>query len=50
MKAYQFYGWEADRIREEDVAISRSIGEIGFGLMKELKEQSYVISIRESCS
>ena len=30
---------EADRIREEDIQISRGIGEIGFGLLKELKKE-----------
>ncbi len=41
---------EADRIREEDVAISRSIGEIGFGLMKELKKDEKPLGILTHCN
>lgn len=41
---------EADKIREEDVGISRSIGEIGFGLLKELKRDGKEIGILTHCN
>lgn len=41
---------EADKIREEDVAISRGIGEIGFGLLKELKKEGKEIGIMTHCN
>lgn len=41
---------EADAIREEDVAISRGIGEIGFGLLKELKQDGKEIGILTHCN
>lgn len=41
---------EAEAIREEDVAISRSIGEIGFGLMKELKKDGEPLGIMTHCN
>ena len=41
---------EADKIREEDVAISRGIGEIGFGLMKELKVEGEELGILTHCN
>ena len=41
---------EADRIREEDIQISRGIGEIGFGLLKELKKEGKEIGILTHCN
>ena len=41
---------EADRIREEDVAISRNIGELGFGLLKKLKKEGEPIGILTHCN
>lgn len=41
---------QADKIREEDVQISRSIGEIGFGLLKELKRDGREIGILTHCN
>ena len=41
---------EADKIREEDVGISRGIGEIGFGLLKELKMEGKEIGILTHCN
>lgn len=41
---------EADKIREEDVGISRGIGEIGFGLLKELKKEGAEIGILTHCN
>ena len=41
---------EADRIREEDVQISRNIGEIGFGLLKDLKKDGREIGIMTHCN
>ena len=41
---------EADRIREEDVQISRNIGEIGFGLLKDLKKDGKEIGIMTHCN
>ena len=41
---------EADAIREEDVRISRNIGEIGFGLLKELKKDGEPIGIMTHCN
>ena len=41
---------EADRIREEDIQISRGIGEIGFGLMKELKREGRELGILTHCN
>lgn len=41
---------EADRIREEDVAISREIGALGFGLLKELKVEGKEIGIMTHCN
>ena len=41
---------EADRIREEDVQISRNIGEIGFGLLKDLKRDGKEIGIMTHCN
>lgn len=41
---------EAEDIREEDVAISRSIGEIGFGLMKDLKKEGKPLGILTHCN
>ncbi|GAA6283158.1 MULTISPECIES: S-methyl-5-thioribose-1-phosphate isomerase [Enterocloster] len=41
---------EADKIREEDVGISRGIGEIGFGLLKELKKEGKEIGILTHCN
>lgn len=41
---------EADKIREEDVQISRGIGEIGFGLLKELKQEGKEIGIMTHCN
>ncbi len=41
---------EADAIREEDVQISRSIGEIGFGLLQSLKKEGKPIGILTHCN
>jgi len=41
---------EADKIREEDVQISRSIGEIGFGLLSDLKKSGQEIGIMTHCN
>ena len=41
---------EAERIRGEDVAISRSIGEIGFGILSALKEEGKEIGILTHCN
>ena len=41
---------EADAICEEDVQISRSIGEIGFGLLKDLKKDGKPIGILTHCN
>lgn len=41
---------EAEQIRQEDVAISREIGEIGFGLLKELKQEGKEIGIMTHCN
>jgi len=41
---------EADAICEEDVRISRSIGEIGFGLLKELRKDGKPIGILTHCN
>ena len=41
---------EADAIREEDVQISRNIGEIGFGLMQELKKPGKELGILTHCN
>ena len=41
---------EAQRIRDEDVAISRNIGELGFGLLKELKKDGREIGILTHCN
>ena len=41
---------EAEAIREEDVAISRNIGEIGFGLLKKLKKDGKPVGIMTHCN
>lgn len=41
---------EAEAIREEDVQISRSIGEIGFGLLQQLKQDGKEIGILTHCN
>ncbi|MBQ7564638.1 MAG: S-methyl-5-thioribose-1-phosphate isomerase [Lachnospiraceae bacterium] len=41
---------EAQKIRDEDVAISRNIGELGFGLLKELKKEGKEIGILTHCN
>ncbi|MEA5137460.1 MAG: S-methyl-5-thioribose-1-phosphate isomerase [Candidatus Fimivivens sp.] len=41
---------EADKIRKEDVQISRNIGEIGFGLLQELKKEGQEIGILTHCN
>ena len=41
---------EAEKIREEDVQISKNIGEIGFGLMKDLKEDGKELGILTHCN
>lgn len=41
---------EADRIREEDIQISRGIGEIGFNLLKQLKKDGKEIGILTHCN
>ena len=41
---------EAEAIREEDVAISRNIGEIGFKILEELKKDGESIGIETHCN
>lgn len=41
---------EAEVIREEDVAISRSIGETGFGILKTLKKEGEPLGIMTHCN
>lgn len=41
---------EAEAIRQEDIAISRNIGEIGFGLIKELKKEGKEVGILTHCN
>ncbi len=41
---------ESEKIREEDVQISRGIGEIGFGLLKDLKKEGKEIGIMTHCN
>lgn len=41
---------EAEKIREEDVQISRNIGEIGFGLLKDLKVEGEELGILTHCN
>lgn len=41
---------EAEAIREEDVQISRSIGEIGFDILKNLKETGRELGIMTHCN
>ena len=41
---------EAIKIRDEDVEISRNIGEFGFGLLKELKKDGKEIGILTHCN
>ncbi len=41
---------EAQLIRDEDVQISRNIGEIGFDLLKELKEEGQELGIMTHCN
>ncbi len=41
---------EADAIQAEDVQISRNIGEIGFGLLKDLKKDGKSIGILTHCN
>ena len=41
---------EADVIREEDVQISRAIGETGFGLLKNLKKNGQAVGILTHCN
>lgn len=41
---------EAQAIRDEDVAISRNIGEIGFGLLKDLKVPGQELGIMTHCN
>ncbi|MDY3986382.1 MAG: S-methyl-5-thioribose-1-phosphate isomerase [Peptoniphilaceae bacterium] len=41
---------EAEAIREEDVAISRSIGEIGFQIMEKLKKPGVELGIETHCN
>ena len=41
---------EAEKIREEDVQISKNIGEIGFELMQELKEDGKELGILTHCN
>ena len=41
---------EADDIRAEDIQISRSIGEIGFGLLKQYKKEGHEIGIMTHCN
>ncbi|MCH4032423.1 MAG: S-methyl-5-thioribose-1-phosphate isomerase [Lachnospiraceae bacterium] len=41
---------EAEKIREEDVQISRNIGKIGFDLLKDLKEDGKELGIMTHCN
>lgn len=41
---------EADAIQAEDVQISRNIGEIGFGLLKDLKKEGEPVGILTHCN
>lgn len=41
---------EAEKIRDEDVQISRNIGEIGFNLLKELKKSNKELGIMTHCN
>lgn len=41
---------EADAIRNEDVAISKAIGEIGFGIIEDLKPDDRPIGIQTHCN
>ncbi len=41
---------EADKIREEDVQISRNIGEIGFKILKDLKKDGEPVGIETHCN
>ncbi len=41
---------EAQKIRDEDVQISRNIGEIGFGILKDLKKDGQTIGIETHCN
>ena len=41
---------EADAIQAEDVQISRNIGEIGFGLLKNLKKEGRPVGIMTHCN
>ena len=41
---------EAELIRTEDIEISRGIGEIGFGLIKELKKEGKEVGILTHCN
>ncbi len=41
---------EAQDIRDEDVQISRNIGEIGYGLLKDLKEDGKELGIMTHCN
>lgn len=41
---------EGEKIREEDIAISRGIGEIGFGLLKEIKKDGQEVGIMTHCN
>ena len=41
---------EADQIREEDVQISRRIGELGFGLLQDLKKEGQPVGILTHCN
>lgn len=49
-KIKEFLFEEAQKIRDEDVAISRNIGELGFGLLKELKKDGKEIGILTHCN
>ncbi len=41
---------EADKIREEDVQISRNIGEIGYRILKDLKKDGQPVGIMTHCN
>ncbi len=41
---------EADDIRAEDIQISRNIGEIGFGLLKQIRKEGQEIGIMTHCN
>lgn len=41
---------EAEKIREEDIQISRNIGEIGFDLLKDLKKDNRPVGILTHCN